>query len=169
MWFKYQLEGLWRLLGKAPTKVSTQPNRVRCLQLLYRLQPQLFSAYSARIGQTVLVTVPYQHIDQYVTALREASQMVRDDRAVPADWPSRAEHRVSLDRFLTSTDGYYLNPQEAVERFKTVAAQLCEAMEASDELNFGVPEHNLRMLTRLLINLQSLTQALLDVSAEASR
>jgi hypothetical protein len=167
MWFKYQLEGLRRLFGSAPQRLRTQPSRLKCLLLLRQLQPEQFSSYSARVGQTVMITVPYPHLEQYTSNLREASQMVQQDRTIPADWPSIAEHRLSLDRFLTSADGYYLQPQDSVEQFKNMATQLCEAMEASDEIAYGVPEHNLRMLTRLLINLESLTAALIEVSSSS--
>lgn len=164
MWLKLSWDHWRRLLGQQAPNTRPQPDRLKCLQLFRRLQPAVFHHYSARLGQTIPLAVLYPRIDQYTDALKEASQMVRLDRAIPADWPSREEHRVSLDRFLTSMDGYYLNPQDVVTRFQSVAVELCEAMEASDELTYGVPEHNLRMLTRVLINLQTVAQALLDAS-----
>jgi hypothetical protein len=168
MWFRRFWTALWQRFkaGPPPDRPVQQPNRLLVYALLKQLNPQLFERYSGSQGQVRHLQVYYPTIDAYVRALGEASQLVMTDQPIPHDWLKPELHRVSLDRFLTSADGYYLNPRHAVERFQTVALQLCEALEASDEVTYGVPEHNLRMLTRVLVNLQSLTTALIEVSAE---
>lgn len=152
--------------GPVRAKPSQTPQRVQTLQQLYRLQPVLYQRYTSTRGQGRLLEVPWRTIDEYTSALSEAGQSVRDERPITPDWYPRETVQVSLDRFLTSKDGYYLDPPVAVQKFKTMATQLCEAMESSDEVHYGLPEHNLRMLSRMLVNLHSLTIQLSEAAAE---
>jgi hypothetical protein len=167
MWLRRFWTALWlRFKGRPPPHSPVQhPNRLLVYGLLKQLNPQLFDRYLGVQGQVRHLQVYYPTIDAYTRALGEASQLAMTDQPIPPEWLKTDLQRVSVDRFLTSADGYYLNPRHAVERFQTVALQLCEAMEASDEVTYGVPEHNLRMLTRVFVNLQSLVAALIEVSA----
>lgn len=162
------LRALWQRLSGQVTQraLGPVPQRVQTLTQLYRFQPERYQHYSATQGQGRILSVPWPTLDEYTAALAEAAQTVRDDRPISPDWYPREIVQVSLDRFLTSKDGFYLDPPEAVAKFKHVAVQLCEAMESSDELTYGLPEHNLRMLARVLINLQSLTIQLAEAAEQ---
>lgn len=148
----------WRPQSKQAPPVSSP--RFELMRSLRALHPELFAHYRSVHGQGLFVEVLYPHIDQYTEALREYAQTVRDDRLVEPTSVPRETFRVSVDRFMTSADGYYLQPVLAVQRFKTMASQLCEAMEASDYAEYGPAEHNLRMLRSVLTNLHHLTTQL---------
>lgn len=170
MWLKRWFSALWlrlSLLPRPAPQLTHTPDRVKVLRLLSKLEPERYSVYTSATGQGQILEVPYAHIDLYSAALAEAYELVCTDRPVPPEWCKPVLTRVSLDRFLTSSDGYYLDPRQAVRRFKEKATHLCEALEASDDAAYGLPEHNLRMLTRLLINLQHLTSELLKIGPEA--
>lgn len=158
------LLGRWRPRALLLATASTE--RLDLTLALRKLKPERFQSYRAAAAQALQLEVKYLHLDEYTLALREAATVVRDARLIDPATLSRETFRVSLDRFMTSAEGYYLDPVVTVGRFKTVALQLCEAMEASDDAEYGPAEHNLRMLRPTLLSTLDLTRKLLSVQEQ---
>ncbi len=167
MWFIKRFQ-VWRAqlanrkkgAGHPPTK------RMLCVEQLRRLTPERFMHYRPASGLGVKLSVSYPNIDVYAQSLRELALLVESDRAVSPTQVKEAEHSVTLDRFLTSADGFYLDVVSAVSKFKAHALHLCEALEAGDYESAGLAEHNTRMLTKLFSNVLLLATHLNEVSRE---
>lgn len=144
----------------------TPSKRLQCAELLKGLGDDAFANYRPVFGLGAVLTVAYPTIDLYTAKLHEAATLVREEKAIKPDWSSPLELEVTVDAFLTSSDGYYLDNQAAVTQFKRAAGDLLDALESSDYVTHGLPEHNLRMLTKLLVNLQPIIAALIEVSAQ---
>ena len=168
MWFikKFQV---WRaILANRKKGVGPAPSkRVQCAEQLRRLTPEKFIHYHPSLGLGVQMKVCYKNVDVYAQALREASVVIREERPISPNDVREAEHVTTLDRFLTSSDGFYLVVPEAVAVFRDYGLQLCEAMESSDYVTHGLPEHNLRMLTKLFSNVQLIATHLNEVIRES--
>lgn len=149
---------LLRYLRPRPSGDSSV--RLELIQELRRLNPADFKRYKAASGQVVFLSVAYPNIERYTRALHDAYLVVRDERLIDPNTIPRESFRISLDRFMTTSTGHYVHPREAVQRFQATAVQLCEALEASDDVQYGPAEHNLRMLQPTLLNALQLTQAL---------
>lgn len=165
MWLKK----LWLKLKYYWTKRSIASEtglsqRQKNVMLLERLNPDQFSLYHFDHGVGVFFQTPYATIDKYAEKLKEASQIVRREKVISPGWVESNLSRVSVDGFLTSTEGFYLDNALAVKRFRDYALELCVAMEPADEAEYGVYEHNERMLTKLMNNIQLTTEALIEVS-----
>lgn len=141
-----------------------KPDRKLCAQLLMLLEPQQFEHYRAAMGQATTVSVLYAPIERYTQRLRETAAQVQQGKPIEAGWIAFEETTISIDRFLVSADGYYMLPAAAVANFKGAATRLCQLLEPADSETAGLYEHNLRVLTRLFVNLRVLTLALLEVS-----
>lgn len=141
--------------------------RMQLLRTLHKLHPMAFSSYRAARGQAAMVEVPYRHMDELTHVLNSLAYRVASNEALKLSYLPQGSQTVSLDRFLTSVNGYYLHPDDAVRKFKHAAVYLCESLDTADELGYGVPEHNLRMLTPTLQTLLTLATRLVEISTEA--
>jgi hypothetical protein len=167
MWFIKQIQ-VWRAqFANRKKGDGHQPSkRVQCSEQLRRLTSERFIHYRPASGLGVQLKVCYPNVDVYAQKLREAALVVQEEKAISPAEVAEPSHATTVDRFLTSADGFYLDIPQAVERFKTNALHLCEAMEASDYVTHGLPEHNLRMLTKLFSNLLVVATHLNEVSRD---
>jgi hypothetical protein len=167
MWLKKTLTG-WRLKlldNHAQMKMpANKPNRQLCHDLLTQLSPALFRDYQPSMGLATMVAVPYPNVEAYTLKLKDAARVIKAGHYLSPDWFSTETFDINLDRFLISDDGFYINHEEAITKFKGAGLQLCQLMEASDTAQHGIHEHNLRMLTKLFINMRILTTQLIAAS-----
>ncbi|MNU19601.1 hypothetical protein D3C71_78320 [compost metagenome] len=148
---------------RSPTK------RMLCVDELRRLTPERFIHYRPVDGLGVRLDVCYTSVDVYCQALRDFSVQIQEERAVSPTQVVEPSSSVSLDRFLISSDGYYLEPVSSIAMFKERALHLCDTMESSDYVEAGLAEHNARMLTKLFTNMLALTTCLNEVSHDVMR
>ena len=139
------------------------PQRQICFELLTALRSGQFKNYNISKGLATLVTTQYASIDTYTQRLHTVTKLLKHEKTLTHEWGSVDGITISLDRFMISHDGCYLNAYEAVSNFKEAGLQLCIALEKSDGASAGLYEHQLRMLTKLLVNLRTITSKLIEV------
>jgi hypothetical protein len=147
-----------------PIVIDELNPRKACLFTLDKLNPTVFSLYQVDAGESVFIRPHFENIDLYAEKLREASMLIARGKAIKNTWVPKEGQRMCVDNFLVSNDGYYLDSFKAVERFKENAIKLCHGLAKSDDAEYGVDEHNLRMLSKLLVNIRETTEALIRVS-----
>jgi len=140
------------------------PNRKLCETLLKELNSNKLTNYSVSVGLSITIQPLYPDIETYIKKLKEAVVIIKYDKKIPREWGIAESRSMTLDHFLITSDGYYVDVPKAVEIFKEAGIKLCEIMEESDTAQYGVPEYNLRMLTNLFINLREITKKLIEVS-----
>jgi hypothetical protein len=167
MWFK-KLIALIRykfILKKFSNVSAVKPERKFCEKLFNELNVDLFIFYKNANGSMVQLETYFPNIDQYTKKIAEIIQQLRQEKAITPEWYDRGEGNISLDRFLVSEDGYYFsNLSYELVRFKQNVLTLCQLMEKSDTETYGLYEHNLRMLTKLFINLRNIAMVMINVS-----
>ena len=167
MWLKriYYCMRYKRLQHTLNALPQHKPNRAVCEALIKELQSTFFRMYHPNQGIGTGVTPLFKTIDAYTQKLKELSRLIKDQKPIPPDWSEGTNaSRITVDRFLTSADGYYLDVVKAVAEFQAASLNFCQLMEESDTATHGVYEHNLRILTKLFINLRFVTQQLIEVS-----
>lgn len=167
MWLKKLFHNLFPTIQLTPTLINADyvSNRKMCEELLHELSVEHFSSYMPSNGLCISIATHYSNIEQYTQKLVEFAKYIERERIIQADWVLVQETVLSIDRFLISSDGYYLDVVKAILDFKTAGLQLCMFMERSDVELSGYYEHSLRMLTKLLINLRLVTTKLIEASA----
>lgn len=154
-----------RLLKEQLTVPANKPSRQVCRALIKELHEELFRFYKPAMGKTRMGVFLYPNIDLYTVKLREYYHLVVREKPIPNDWSEGLQEvHTSVDWFLTSADGFYLNVELAVSQFRQAALLLLEALAQADDVDYGVYEHNFRMLSKLFINLRSVTEDLIAVS-----
>ena len=81
-----------------------------------------------------------------------------------SSWIKRDITLISVDRFLLSSTGYYIDNEREIAQLKNNVLELCALMIVSDTATHGLDEHNLRMLTKLFIDIKEIGTKLLEVS-----
>ena len=143
----------WRLSNLVTDINSTAENyalnRLECLSILELIELSKLEKYTPMNGLSTIVISRFQDIDVYNRMLIQAVTFVKTSRGIPVTWDTGIERSMSLDRFLIS-DGHYVDIVKSVATFKVYAIDLCKLMEDSDDAEYGLLEHNKRMLVPFL-------------------
>jgi hypothetical protein len=146
------------------TKISDiTPNRRLLVMLLNELRPEAFSNYRPTTGLTESLNVRYSDIGNYIEKIVLTNAILRKKEGLPNTWDTGKENETTLDKWLVA-DGYYVDVVMAISDFKNNALMMCELMADSDTAQYGVPEHNLRMLTKMFVNATHVTKKLIEIS-----
>lgn len=144
-----------------------KPNRKQCAELLGLLDPQQYLNYDPHYGRSITLSAETPNLEAFTKKLQDASAMVIREYRIPNDWVRTDEVVVPFDKLFIGVDGCYITDfTQAVAKFKTAASRLCDLMEASDDATHGIHEHNLRMLSRLFVQMRDLTTSMLEVSLQ---
>lgn len=155
---------LKHLTQKHATLSPLQPNRRAVAELLVELMPEYFHDYEPIKGRARIEPL-YPSIEIYAEKIKELCKTIKENRPIPPDWLDKANPQpMFVDQFFYSADGYYTSVGVSVGKFKLAGLELCKLMITSDTATYGVQEHNLRMLTKLFINLRVVSQRLVEVS-----
>ena len=163
-WKWYRQYRYNKTLQQAERLKDVENERQRALALLNELTPAQFSLYEVSHGMAATIAVPDSDIDTYIERIKRLQRQLVSNRLLQPDDFNWSLKSTTLDRFFVSTTGFYQDTEKAVERLKKAATGLCEVAAKTDQAEFGVDEHNRRLLTKLFINVQSVSKALIEVS-----
>jgi hypothetical protein len=155
-----------KLKAEALALSNFQAGRKVLAALLQRLDVSRFLAYRSSQAVGVEIRIYYPTIDAYHREIKIINSLLMRESALSPGWAALEARSTGLDHFFTSKDGFYLNVPEALAAFKQDALILCTLMQTSDNATLGVHEHNLRMLTKLMVNMRQLVVALIDLSLD---
>lgn len=127
-------------------------NRSKCVDILNLLDVDRLNKYDPSIGAAISITSRYWDIYTYIKKINTTIVMLRREKIIPINWDDVVERNLTLDRFFI-LDGYYCDVKKSVLEFKTCSLELCELLENSDGAEYGVNEHNRRMLTKIVNNI----------------
>ena len=166
--FKYfkQKYNTWKinkeLIKITKSLIQYKINRKECIALLTLLDVAKFIDYNPYNGISVTISVRYYNIEILTDKLISTNYLLRKGSALPLDWDNVIEKSITLDRFFISNDTY-LDITKSVIKFKKQALLLCELMKDSDTEEFGIHDHNRRMLTNIFNNIIKITISLIKI------
>lgn len=138
--------------------------REQCLRELASLDLPNPIRYTVSDAELVMISPIYKNIEEYTEMLRRMEIRVRTNKAVKVVGMPAVPITIDLDAFLVSKDGYYLDNFGALVAFHDAARALCESLMVAEGAQFGVQEHNRRVLTNLLNNIIEIIGAFKKVS-----
>lgn len=140
-------------------------HRSFCLELMQHLDSVFYTKYSSKNVSGINVSVLFPDIQKYTQRIREINRLLKQEKTISNDWCSYNEVVVNIDSFLVNSNGFYISSVvDVIEDFKQQCIILCNLMEKSDTELYGVHEHNLRVLTKLFINIRHLAFVLINIS-----
>lgn len=137
------------------------PARQLTCALLSELSPEFFERYSPDMASGTTIITSFDSLGQLVKKIKETNRIIKEEKPIPNGWIDPGAKPIGLDGFLTVDSGYYVSPVAFVPAFISVGTELCELMSVSDEIDVGLPEHNLRMLTGLFTEIRTVCVSLL--------
>lgn len=153
---------LAKLFGspKKPLLASTDSlsARERCEVALRSLDLPNTIEISAIKAQCVRINPCYASIETYIERLNMFNKMVLRKHPITALLFNGRPSGVDLDLFFVSEDNHYLDKFDAIVKFHNAAQELCENLAKSDGVQFGVQEHNARVLMSLLQNVSHICE-----------
>ena len=141
-----------------------KPNRLLCEELFDQLSVDAFGSYNTHTGLETTLIVPYPNIEQYTNKLKEIVLLLEQKRIISTEQFNTLKTELSVDKFLISDDGFYINIELAILNFKNIGLKLCQLMKESDTATYGYYEHSFRMLTNIFVNIRIVTTLLISVS-----
>lgn len=146
------------------TKEVVLTTREKCLQALASLDLPNPINYDVFAADATDIEPLYPKIDVYTRHLNDFDLLVRNDKVVKVLWLQVTPIKTNVDLFFVDSEGFYMDPFTAMVAFHDAARNLCENLVKGEGLEFGVQEHNLRILTNLLNNVIDLVEAFKKVA-----
>lgn len=153
-----------KIIKAVEANSNKEPQRIRCMKMLQAIPVVLFEHYHSSSGQSLTISVPDACLDHYIERIKSITKIVEKELPLPSIDISVEMKTLTVDNFLVSADGYYLDAEKAIARFKAAGLKLCAAMENTDDAEFGIHEHNRRIVSKLFINMREVSHTLIDVS-----
>lgn len=146
---------------------TTKVLRKQCELMWLALEKALpHLRYSPHTAGSVTVSVTHPNADLLVAYLRQVNETVGLGKPLEPEKMVATTTNVTVDAFFISTDGYYIPPAR-IKDLLHEALLLCRQTSSYDGAEFGVEEHNQRMLKRLFTSLKSLATGLLETVQES--
>ncbi|SAK59289.1 hypothetical protein AWB81_01820 [Caballeronia arationis] len=169
-WRERRVQREYAALRKQTVALSNyHPGRKTLEDLLRTLDVARFASFRNSHAVGIEIKPFYPTIDVYQREIKIINSYLTREGALPTTWATLDARPMGLDHFFTSAEGFYLNVADSLAAFKRDALILCTLMENSDNAALGVHEHNLRMLTKLLVNVRLLVLTLVDLSFEIGK
>lgn len=168
MWVK-RLMLRWKLYWVGRRWRTAEPkaaNRKQCEELLALLDPSDFENYVPVKSAGQVITSRVAGLADLVEKIHNANNLIVEGTAVPRTWYNGTEKTVSLDSFISIRDNHYIPVGATIARLKSEGLRLCELMRVSDTETVGLPEHNLRILTTMFVDMRAVTQRLITLSSQ---
>lgn len=141
-----------------------QSNRELCLELIAGFKELSDKNYSPLAANGIFINAVVPNIAKFIPLLKQINASIRKDEALDATKYNWVMVNITLDQWFVSDDGYYID-SSSIYDFVEESLRLCELMEGAESAEFGVQEHNLRILTKTFVSLKSILTGLLEVLA----
>lgn len=165
-WLKRQLL-MWRIRRALEGKPFNkhQPDRTRIVGMLSLLRPDQFETYSPTLGMQVKVNLLYRTVEELITLLQEIEGELRTKSYVHPPQVNHGKTDVALEEYLVTKAGYIYDVRQAVVAFQHYSLSICAVL---DEQRQGEREafyeHNTRVLTHVLGDIDELVRGLLQIA-----
>lgn len=141
------------------------PDRERIAELLYLLRVEQFNDYSPAKGMTVKMELLYPTVQELILSLQEVSGELHTDEYAKTYQTPYTRRSVVLEEFMVTKDRYIYDIRRAVDAFKHYATDICTILDGQKDFGNEIHyEHNTRVLTNLLGDVDELARGLLAVA-----
>lgn len=167
-WFHRQHTGrrITRLIREERSLSSHEAGRATLEALCHCLDIEAFRNFRLSDSFGFGIEPLYTTIGQYCVELRTINARLASGVPLSTQWAMLEGNATTLDRFFESKEGFYIDVPDHLARFKSEILILCTLMCESDGAETGMHQYNLRMLTRVFVNLRRLVIVLIEMSHE---
>ncbi len=164
----------WRKPAQAekPVVVRTYSglhgNRERLDQLVQSLDPEAFKHYTPDAAMGIELNTLYPTLSDYCREMHQIALRILGEQMIVNSWADQSYKTKELGSFLSTANGYYVDTYEVVARFKDEVVLLSAILHKLDRASFGPDQYNRRLLTKFVLSVEAILNALIAVSLELS-
>lgn len=134
-------------------------------ELVSLLHPVHFARYESTMGLIVELRLLLPHVGDYTKLLQDSANLMETDEVVPREWLQRNEVTTTLDHWLSVSDGLYIDPTEALYKFREALLRVLAVGIKNRREKSGVHAANFRVMRNLYLNLETLLFELVSIVA----
>ena len=161
-WFRNILN---KQASKAAIQTLQKEEKLSVRQQGYRLYEELVKykdrGFDPAIGFAITIQVPVDNIEKLIHLLRQFNQLLADQQTLPRERFYFDLKHISLESFFISDKKLYIS-QHKIADYLTEVKRLYDHTQAGEVAQYGVDEHNYRMLTKTFVSLKNLNEGLLE-------
>lgn len=146
-----------------PTSQSFRPDLQYLLELTKLLYFVDLSGYIAGSGQARHLEIQYADIGEYTKRFQSLADLTAAGTVVAGNTLQNEGVVTNLDRWLTESDGRYVNPVEGVKAFHAALERLLRVAVAHQSEKVGVHAANRRVMRQLYLDAELLTESLIGI------
>ncbi|WP_233874274.1 hypothetical protein [Paraburkholderia adhaesiva] len=155
---------LARLIAQEQALSSHEAGRAVLQALCQCLDMERFQNFHLSDSFGFSIRPFYATIGLYCSELRIINARLASGAPLSTQWATLEGRATTLDRFFESKEGFYVDVPEHLACFRAEILHLCHLMRESDSVQTGIHPYNLRMLTRVFVNLRRLMIVLIEMS-----
>lgn len=130
------------------------------------LHPVDFSGYRTEHGLGASFLMLHTNVGETTQFIKRAADLLSSGQMVPVEDLQKPATVVSLDEWLTVSQGHYVNPVEGLAGFVAEVRRLLAVVKAHEGEKVGVHAASWRQMRMFYIGLQSLLVGLVVTSHE---
>lgn len=125
-----------------------------CEVLLRKIaREQLFVRIDPHIAATTLIRTPYRTLDEYLKALEVFLFAMKKEEPIPKTWLSYDDRTISFERWMVSSDGFYMSGND-LKKFFNYLDELLEYIDNLEGEDTGTNPYNARLLYQFFARLR---------------
>lgn len=141
--------------------VKNMSKRAQAQHYLDLLKPVMTKRFNLLNASIVQLDVIAPNIVDFTDIVRKFASIVEQKEAVrPSDCFFTVK-QTTLDKFFTDEDRMYISQSE-LQVLHREASRLCELLQAGERAEYGTDEHNLRILSKVLVGIKNVCVAVLE-------
>lgn len=138
--------------------------RKRTLCTLHDLEPLLLQTIDHSQASGIKTNLLCPDMDIYIQTISLINATLQENQIVNRNIINFNDSISFIDNLFISKNGHYIDHYTSIKKFKDVSLKLCKLMEVTDDAEYGINEHHRRVLNKLLINIQEISNILILLS-----
>jgi hypothetical protein len=167
-WLK-KLQGLGEPKPEVkPVYTGLHGNRETIDTLARTLDVEAFKDYHPDAAIGIEVNTLFPTLSDYCHEMRQIALRVLNDTRIQSSWADQEWQVRAFGTFLSTNNNFYVDPYEVVCNFKDEVLILASLLHKLDRAKHGVDQYNRRLLTKFVLSVEAILNALVTISLELS-
>ena len=161
---KYYNKCRYKIVLKQLSLLSKlKPNRSILRDLVDILEDTDIVEYQTIYGMSRYLSFSDNDLDTLVSRLKNVNQQISIGNIIPISIVTKTKSTKSLDMYLSSNDGYYVDINKSINEYVKHCKTLCIITANYDTADTGIEFRNMMLLTDMFIELRELTKVLIEM------
>ena len=140
-----------------------KPNRSILGNLIDILGDTDVVEYQTIFGMSRYLSFSDNDLDTLIGRIKSVNRQVLVGNIIPISFVTKTKSTKSLDVYLSSNEGYYVDINESISEYVKHCKILCSITANADNADTGIEFRNMMLLTDMFIELRELTKALIEM------